>query len=101
MCVLPPSKQETSSFRKKVQEVRRKKECDQWLTPRVLSVVHRPLVLSEPQHKSHFEGSDWQSEERPGGSTGFSLTEYDCDEAAKKKKKRLKPRWENPSTVMG
>ncbi|KAG7502333.1 MKI67 FHA domain-interacting nucleolar phosphoprotein [Solea senegalensis] len=84
-------KQETE-FRKKVQEVKkRKKKSGQRsrLTPGVIYVGHLPLGLFEPQLKSYFEQFGkvlrlrLSRSKKTGGSKGYAFVEYDCDEVAK------------------
>lgn len=84
--------QQESDFKKKVQEVKkRKKKTGKAfsLTPGVIYVGHLPVGLFEPQLKTYFEQFGKVSRlrlsrsKKTGGSKGYAFIEYDCDEVAK------------------
>ncbi|XP_070694148.1 MKI67 FHA domain-interacting nucleolar phosphoprotein [Pempheris klunzingeri] len=79
-----------SDFKKKVQEVKKKKSNKEvHLTPGVIYVGHLPLGLFEPQIKSYFEQFGkvlrlrLSRSKKTGGSKGYAFVEFDCDEVAK------------------
>ncbi|XP_008327168.1 MKI67 FHA domain-interacting nucleolar phosphoprotein [Cynoglossus semilaevis] len=83
--------QETE-FRKKVQEVKKKKKKsaqESRLTPGVIYVGHLPKGLFEPQLKAYFEQFGrvlrlrLSRSKKTGGSKGYAFIEYDCEEVAK------------------
>ncbi|AWP12734.1 putative MKI67 FHA domain-interacting nucleolar phosphoprotein [Scophthalmus maximus] len=84
-------KQETE-FKKKVQEVKKKKNKSgkvSPLTPGVIYVGHLPQGLFEPQLRSYFGQFGKVSRlrlsrsKKTGGSKGYAFIEFDCDEVAK------------------
>ncbi|XP_026233169.1 MKI67 FHA domain-interacting nucleolar phosphoprotein [Anabas testudineus] len=79
-----------SEFKKKVQEVKKKKSAKgSRLTPGVIYVGHLPEGLSEPELKSYFEQFGkvlrlrLSRSKKTGGSKGYAFVEFDCDEVAK------------------
>ncbi|KAG7215744.1 hypothetical protein INR49_021965 [Caranx melampygus] len=84
--------QQESEFKKKVQEVKKKKKKSakaHSLTPGVIYVGHLPVGLFEPQLKSYFEQFGkvtrlrLSRSKKTGGSKGYAFIEFDCDEVAK------------------
>lgn len=79
-----------SDFRKKVQEVKKKKSGKaNRLTPGVIYVSHLPRNLVEPQLKSYFGQFGkilrlrLSRSKKTGNSKGYAFIEFDCDEVAK------------------
>ncbi|XP_068602515.1 MKI67 FHA domain-interacting nucleolar phosphoprotein isoform X2 [Brachionichthys hirsutus] len=86
--------EQESEFRKKVQEVKKKKKKRNSkqvsaLTPGVIYLAHLPLGLFEPQLKAYFQQFGkvlrlrLSRSKKTGGSKGYAFVEFDCDEVAK------------------
>ncbi|ROL52315.1 MKI67 FHA domain-interacting nucleolar phosphoprotein [Anabarilius grahami] len=80
---------EDAEFKKKVQQVKKRAQTGQSLSPGVLYVAHLPRGLSEPQLKSYFEQFGKVSRlrlsrsKKTGGVKGYGFVEFECDEVAK------------------
>ncbi|XP_074551199.1 MKI67 FHA domain-interacting nucleolar phosphoprotein [Halichoeres trimaculatus] len=83
--------EQESAFKKKVQEVKKRKKTSKvsTLTPGVIYVGHLPVGLFEPQLKSYFEQFGkvqrlrLSRSKKTGGSKGYAFIEFECDEVAK------------------
>nr|AAM34644.1 Nopp34 nucleolar phosphoprotein-like protein [Danio rerio] len=80
---------EDAEFQKKVQQVKKRPQTGQTLSPGVLYVGHLPRGLFEPQLKSYFEQFGKvlrlrvSRSKKTGGSKGYGFVEFECDEVAK------------------
>ncbi|KAK7169355.1 hypothetical protein R3I93_005357 [Phoxinus phoxinus] len=80
---------EEAEFRKKVQQVKKRPQKGQSLSPGVIYVGHLARGLCEPQLKSYFEQFGTVSRlrlsrsKKTGGSKGYGYVEFECDEVAK------------------
>ncbi|XP_051761048.1 MKI67 FHA domain-interacting nucleolar phosphoprotein [Ctenopharyngodon idella] len=80
---------EDAEFQKKVQQVKKRPQTGQSLSPGVLYVAHLPRGLCEPQLKSYFEQFGKVSRlrlsrsKKTGGVKGYGFVEFECDEVAK------------------
>ncbi|XP_041856732.1 MKI67 FHA domain-interacting nucleolar phosphoprotein isoform X2 [Melanotaenia boesemani] len=82
--------EQESEFKKKVQEVKKKKHVKgARLNPGVVYVGHLPLGLFEPQLKTYFEQFGkvlrlrLSRSKKTGGSKGYAFVEFECEEVAK------------------
>ncbi|XP_051567097.1 MKI67 FHA domain-interacting nucleolar phosphoprotein [Myxocyprinus asiaticus] len=80
---------EDAEFQKKVQQVKKRPNTAQSLTPGVIYVGHLPRGLLEPQLRGYFQQFGKVSRlrisrsKKTGGSKGYGFVEFECDEVAK------------------